>query len=90
MAGDVNWGLVIAAGVVVGLLVLIVIAGLYLLLTPPPATEPLGTPDGMLAEGHGPVRVRPGVGPLAAPARADVSAAKKRAVVRAEAPHFSE
>ena len=49
MTSDVNWGLIIASGVVVGLLILILISGLYLLLTPPPASEPLVTPDGMLA-----------------------------------------
>jgi len=49
MASDVNWGLVIAAGVLVGLLILVLIAGLYLLLSPPPTSEPLETPDEMLA-----------------------------------------
>lgn len=49
MTSEVNWGLVIASGVVVGLLILILITSLYLLLTPPPASEPLGTPDGVLA-----------------------------------------
>jgi hypothetical protein len=53
MTSQVNWGLVIAAGIAVGLLILVAIAGLYLLLTPPPASEPLGTPEGLLA-GQGP------------------------------------
>lgn len=52
MTGDVNWGLVIAAGLLVGLLILVLIAGLYLLLNPPPVSEPLGTPDGMLTYGR--------------------------------------
>lgn len=53
MTSQVNWGLVIAAGIAVGLLILVVIVGLYLLLTPPPASEPLGTPEGLLAgQGH--------------------------------------
>ncbi len=34
-----------------GLLILILITGLFLLLSPPPRSEPLGTPDGMLASG---------------------------------------
>ncbi|HSJ53826.1 MAG TPA: hypothetical protein VLC52_08755 [Anaerolineae bacterium] len=65
MTGDVNWGLVIAAGVLVGLLILVLIAGLYVLLSPPPVSEPLGTPDGMLAW-SGPdtvLTLRPGPAP---------------------------
>jgi len=57
MASDVNWSLVIAAGVLVGLLILVLIAGLYLLLSPPPTSEPLETPDGMLAS-RGPEDIR--------------------------------
>jgi hypothetical protein len=65
MISDVNWGLVIAAGIAVGLLILVVIAGLLLVLTPPPTSEPLGTPEGMLA-GRGPGSIK-AVEPVLAP-----------------------
>lgn len=49
MKQEVNWALVVGSGILVGLLILAVLTGLFLLLSRPAPAEPLERPAGMLA-----------------------------------------